>query len=107
MINLDLVGTGENGMTAVNATIYPKQFAMLKAINEANNYLPKINSRGKAPNSDHYFFSEKGVPAFFFYTQGGIDAYHDIYDRPETLPLTKYNNLFKLIIGFNDRLMNK
>ncbi|TDG37086.1 M28 family peptidase [Pedobacter changchengzhani] len=106
LINLDLVGTGESGMTVVNATVYPKAFAMLKAVNEAHNYLPKINSRGKAPNSDHYFFSENGVPAFFFYTQGGISAYHDIYDRPETLPLTKYNNLFKLIVGFNQKLMN-
>lgn len=105
LINLDLVGTGAAGMTVVNAAVYPKAFAMLNAINNKNHYISKINSRGKAANSDHYFFTEKGVPAFFIYTQGGPSAYHDIFDKPDTLPLTKYKDLFKLIISFNQKLM--
>lgn len=105
LINLDLVGTGESGMTVVNASVYPKAFAQLNAINNEHHYIPKINQRGKAANSDHYFFTEKGVPAFFIYTQGGPSAYHDIFDKPETLPLTKYKDLFKLIVGFNQKLM--
>jgi aminopeptidase YwaD len=105
LINLDLVGTGEAGMTVVNASVYPKAFAQLNAINNENHYISKINSRGKAANSDHYFFTEKGVPAFFIYTQGGPSAYHDIFDKPETLPLTEYKDLFKLIVGFNQKLM--
>lgn len=105
LINLDLVGTGESGMTVVNASVYPKAFAMLNKINNEYKYISKINSRGKAANSDHYFFTEKGVPAFFIYTQGGPSAYHDVFDKPETLPLTEYNDLFKLIIGFNKKLM--
>lgn len=105
LINLDLVGTGEAGMTVVNASVYPKAFALLNTINNQNHYLSKINSRGKAANSDHYFFTEKGVPAFFIYTQGGPSAYHDVFDKPETLPLTAYKNLFKLIVGFNQKLM--
>jgi len=105
LINLDLVGTGEAGMTVVNASVYPKAFTRLNAINNQNHYISKINSRGKAANSDHYFFTEKGVPAFFIYTQGGPSAYHDIFDKPETLPLTEYKDLFKLIVGFNQKLM--
>ncbi|SDG20157.1 Peptidase family M28 [Pedobacter terrae] len=105
LINLDLVGTGAAGMTVVNAAVYPKAFAMLNAINNKNHYISKINSRGKAANSDHYFFTEKGVPAFFIYTQGGPSAYHDIFDKPDTLPLTKYKDLFKLIVSFNQELM--
>lgn len=105
LINLDLVGTGESGMTVVNASIYPKAFAVLNKINNEHKFISKINSRGKAANSDHYFFTEKGVPAFFMYTQGGPAAYHDVFDKPETLPLTEYNDLFKLIIGFNKKLM--
>ncbi|WP_131536431.1 M28 family metallopeptidase [Pedobacter nototheniae] len=107
LINLDLVGTGETGMTVVNASVYPKAFKQLNDINNEYQYIPKINSRGKAANSDHYFFTEKNVPAFFFYTQGGISAYHDVFDKPETLPLTKYNNLFKLIVKFNQKLQNQ
>ncbi|WP_343523536.1 M28 family peptidase [Pedobacter sp.] len=105
LLNLDLVGTGESGMTVVNAPVYPKAFAQLNAVNTEHHYISKINPRGKAANSDHYFFTEKGVPAFFIYTQGGPSAYHDIFDKSETLPLTKYNDLFKLIVGFNQKLM--
>ena len=107
LVNLDLDGTGIDGITVVNATVYPREFALLKQVNQKGGYLPRVNSRGKAANSDHYFFTEKGVPAFFMYTLGGIKAYHDIYDISATLPLTQYENLFKLLVGFNDALMNK
>jgi aminopeptidase YwaD len=106
LVNVDLVGTGEVGATVVNATLYPKEFELLNKVNSKANFLTKINPRGKAANSDHYFFSEKGVPAFFLYTQGGISAYHDIDDKAETLPFTVYENLFKLLVGFNKALMN-
>ncbi len=106
LFNVDMVGTGETGATVVNATQYPKEFALLNQVNDAGKLLVKINPRGKAANSDHYFFTEKGVPAFFLYTQGGISAYHDVFDRAETLPLTVYENLFKLFTGFNKALMN-
>jgi aminopeptidase YwaD len=105
LINTDLAGTGEEGITVVNATQYKKEFALLNQINEEFRYLVKINSRGKAANSDHYWFSEKGVPSFFIYTMGGIRAYHDIYDRAETLPLTEHDDLFRLITRFNQSLM--
>ena len=107
LINLDLNGTGIEGITVVNATIYPQEFAALKQINSVGNYLVKVNPRGKAANSDHYFFTEKGVPAFFIYTLGGIKAYHDVYDISATLPLTEYSDLFKLIVKFNNSLMKK
>jgi len=104
LINLDMVGTGETGITVVNAPYYPKEFNLLNEINGSHKYLSKINSRGKAANSDHYFFSERGVPAFFIYTNGGIKAYHDIDDLPRTLPFTEYNDLFNLFVDFNRRL---
>jgi len=107
LINTDLAGTGEEGITVVNATEYPKEFAMMNAVNDENKLLVKINSRGKAANSDHYFFTEKGVPSFFFYTMGGIKAYHDVFDRAETLPLNEHEDLFKLVVKFNDKLMGK
>ena len=107
LINTDLAGTGEEGITVVNATEFPKEFEWLKKINEENILLAAVNARGKAANSDHYFFSEKGVPAFFFYTLGGIKAYHDIFDKAVTLPLNEHEDLFKLLIKFNEKLMGK
>jgi len=107
LINTDLAGTGEEGITVVNATEFPKEFAMMNAVNDQYKLLAKINSRGKAANSDHYFFTEKGVPAFFFYTLGGIKAYHDVFDKAATLPMNEHEDLFKLIIHFNEKLMGR
>ncbi len=105
LINTDLAGTGEEGITVVNATEYPIEFAWLQEINETAHLLAAVNPRGKAANSDHYFFTEAGVPAFFFYTLGGIKAYHDVFDKAATLPLNEHEDLFKLLIAFNKRLM--
>jgi Zn-dependent M28 family amino/carboxypeptidase len=107
LINTDLAGTGEEGITVVNATEFPKEFAMMKEANINPVLLTAINSRGKAANSDHYFFTEKGVPAFFFYTLGGIKAYHDVFDKSATLPLNEHEDLFKLIVKFNQKLMGQ
>ena len=105
LVNMDILGTGEEGITAVNATVYPKEFALLRKINDENHYLVKIASRGKAANSDHYWFTEKGVPAFFVYTMGGIKAYHDVFDISKTLPLNEYKHLFKLLVAFSTAIM--
>lgn len=105
LTNVDMVGTGETGITVVNASIHPKEFALLQQLNDKKKYLVKINPRGKAANSDHYFFTEKGVPAFFIYTQGGISAYHDVNDLAKTLPFTEYKDLFSLFLDFYKGLM--
>lgn len=107
LINLDLEGTGVDGITVVNASVYPYEFNLLRQISSKYQLLPKVTPRGKAANSDHYWFTEKGVPSFFIYTLGGIKAYHDIYDISATLPLTQYEHLFSLLVKFNDGLMGK
>ncbi len=107
LINTDLAGTGIDGITVVNASEFPKELTMMKTVNDSMGLLKVINSRGKAANSDHYFFTENGVPSFFFYTLGGVSYYHDVFDRSETLPLNEHEDLFKLIIGFNEKLMGQ
>ena len=101
LLNLDLMSTGEEGLMVVNGSVYPRQFALLQQLNQQHQWLPQIKSRGKAANSDHYYFSEKGVPAFFFYTLGGTTTeYHHPNDKPETLPFTKLKEVFSLITAF-------
>lgn len=100
VVNLDIMGTGDEGITVVNGVQHKKQFKELSKINQDKNYLPKIKIRGRAANSDHYWFSQLGVPAFFIYTMGGIKAYHDVYDCSATLPLTEFNDLYQLLIDF-------
>lgn len=106
LLNMDIMGTGEDGITVVNGSVFKPQFDKLKQINADHDFIRDVKIRGKAANSDHYFFSEKGVNAFFIYTMGGIKAYHDIYDRPETLPLNEFEDLFKLITTFGDYLQH-
>lgn len=102
LLNLDIVGTGDEGIKVVNATEFPQPFNQLVTLNDQKQLFKVVSPRGKAANSDHYSFYEKGVPCFFIYTMGGIAAYHDIYDRAETLPLTGYDNLFQLLTDFTN-----
>ena len=106
LTNIDLAGTGVEGITVVNATEFPAAFKTLNEVNDRDSLLVKINARGKAANSDHYWFTEKGVPSFFMYTLGGIKAYHDVFDISATLPLDEYEDLSTLIIRFNERMIN-
>ncbi len=104
LLNLDLIGTGEQGATVVNATIHEKEFEILKKINTENKYLKNIKSRGAAANSDHYFFHKNRVPSFFIYLNGGSQAYHDVDDKPQNLSLFGYQNLYQLLIEFVNQL---
>lgn len=102
LINMDIVGTGDEGIKIVNGAIYTDQFNRMDSLNESGHFIPDVLPRGKAANSDHYPFTEKNVPAFFIYTLGGIKAYHDVYDKAETLPLTAFDGLLKLLVAFDD-----
>jgi aminopeptidase YwaD len=100
LTNVDIMGDATDGVTVVNATEFPRQFELLNSINDKNHYLPVIKSRGKAANSDHYHFSEAGVPAFFIYSNGGKGYYHDIFDKPEEITLANIDGVVKLLIDF-------
>lgn len=100
LVNIDIMGSAENGITVVNGEVYKQKFETLQALNTANHYLPEVKIRGKARNSDHYHFSEKGIPAFFIYSMGGAGFYHDVFDQAATLSLTNYENVAKLLIDF-------
>lgn len=100
LTNLDLLGTGNDGAMVVNASVFTTYFEKLNKINTEKKYLKQLKKRGKAANSDHYWFTEKGIPSFFIYTMGGIQAYHDIYDIEKTLPLTDYVDACNLLIDF-------
>lgn len=107
LTNIDIMGDARDGITVVNATEYPEQFALLQDINKTKRYLPEIKSRGKARNSDHYHFSEAGVPAIFIYANGGKGYYHDIFDKSSELSMTNVVNVSKLLIDFTAALNGK
>ncbi len=100
LFNLDMVGTGQEGIRIVNSTIFKKEFDLLNKINNRKKYLVEIKKRGEAANSDHYPFYAKGVPSFFIYTLGGSKQYHNIYDKPNQLSLYAFNNIVSLLTDF-------
>ena len=100
VLNIDIMGAADKGITVVNGTKHEDEFNRLVEINKEKNYLAEIKKRGPTANSDHYFFSESGVPAFFIYSMGSVTNYHDIYDTAENTPLHKFNEVQALIIDF-------
>ena len=77
---------------------------MLQKINNEKKLLKTIKKRGPAANSDHYWFTLKGVPAFFIYTMGTNKHYHDIYDKYKNLSFKEYRDITQLLIEFISEL---
>lgn len=102
VVNLDMVGTGDDGITIVNGgnPDYKEIWDLFESINIENEYFTTLKPRGEAANSDHYPFHAVGIPAVFIYTMGGKTYYHNPEDKPETLTFTGYEALFNLLINF-------
>lgn len=104
LVNLDIFGSGEDGITVVNGAIFQNYFDLLTSINDQQQLLKQIKARGYAANSDHYWFTEKGVPSFFIYTMGPNKNYHDIDDTYENLSFAEVNDLQTLLVNFVKQL---
>jgi aminopeptidase YwaD len=100
LVNLDMMGNGQDGITVVNAEASKRKFGILEKINRERNYVSVIKARENTANSDHYPFSRIGVPAFFLYTMGGSKAYHDIFDQRDSIPWPTFDPIFNLITDF-------
>lgn len=96
LLNLDIMGSGEDGITAVNGSVFTEDFERLLKLNEGNKFTPQIKKRGKAANSDHHFFTEQGVSCFFVYTSGSNKHYHDVNDTFNELSWQSFKGLADL-----------
>ncbi|PKP00681.1 MAG: hypothetical protein CVU14_07220 [Bacteroidetes bacterium HGW-Bacteroidetes-9] len=101
LINLDMVGTGSEGITVVNGKTFVEQYERLVKINADNEYILKVAQRGESCNSDHCPFFKKGVPAVFIYSMGKEHReYHNVYDSAGRVPLSEYEDIFRLLRDF-------
>lgn len=100
LVNLDIMGDATDGISVINGELHKREADLLLQLNKESNLLPDIRLGGKAANSDHYPFSEKGVPAFFIFTRGGKGYYHDIWDKPEHVTLKNVPAVAALIRQF-------
>ncbi len=105
VVNFDMVGTGSQGLNVFNATANPVAYEHLKTLNEQHQWFAELRARGTSCNSDHCPFHQKGIPAFFLLTFGTENRhYHNIYDKAELLPFTRYEQLFRLVTTFVEKL---
>ena len=104
-VNLDMVGTGDEGITGVNweEEDYADVWNLFSSINEENKYFDPIKQRKAAANSDHYSFNRKDVRFIFVYTMGPGTYYHNVKDKYETLSFSGYGSLFGLLTKFVER----
>lgn len=101
LVNLDMVGTGSEGITMVNGTIFTEGFRRMEKINADNEYLLTVKQRGESCNSDHCPFYKKGIPAVFIYAMGkDAGPYHNPDDTSKNLGLSEYADIFRLMVDF-------
>lgn len=97
-LNFDLLGNGQNGLVAVGGADYPQLYEPFVEMNQRLQLVPSFRPRGNVPNSDHWPFTQAGIPALFFYTEGGQPWYHDIYDTPQVLELPVFVSFGTLVL---------
>lgn len=98
LINLDLWGTGEQGGMVVGGSVFPELMWRLQQANRG--YLPSLHVRGKAPNSDHYFFGEAGVPAVFVYLMGNGWKHYHVPKDDGKVPLSHFDAGIRWLIDY-------
>jgi hypothetical protein len=104
LVNLDMVGTGSEGITVVNATKFKDAYNQMVKINADNEYIMTVKERGESCNSDHCPFYKKGVPSVFIYSMGNeLKEYHNLDDIAQNLPFTEYKDIFRLVRDFMDQ----
>jgi Zn-dependent M28 family amino/carboxypeptidase len=99
------MGGGSKGLMVVNGEEEAALTELIRSCNAQGQFLSRIDVRRNAPNSDHYPFTLKKVPAVFLYTQGDVTAYHHPDDRAEDLAWKHYTPTFQLLRDVVDRRM--
>ena len=95
-LNLDLVGSGRDGLMVQGVDGHDRQWERVKQINEKYFHF-ELKTRPNSPNSDQYFLHRSGVPAFFIYAYNGTSPYHHPDDLPSRLDKTVLENLAKFV----------
>lgn len=103
MLNFDLMANGQQGIMTVAGKAYPQLFGQLAALNDSLQAVYPLHQRENRPNSDHYPFTQAGVPALFFYTQGGPPHYHDVHDLPNAFAYPIFWHFRRLIAEYLQR----
>jgi hypothetical protein len=98
LINLDMVGSGSEGIALINGEANPELTAKMEKLNEQYKYFTDIRIGKESCNSDHCHFHKAGVPALFIFTRGPeCREYHNLNDTPANTPLSRFFELHQLL----------
>jgi Zn-dependent M28 family amino/carboxypeptidase len=97
LINLDLVGSGKNGLMVQGVDGNESEFSDIKKINQKY-FQFELGSRPNSPNSDQYYFHLLGVSAFFMYAYNGTIPYHSPGDTADKIDPTVVENVAKFVL---------
>ncbi|HNY62699.1 MAG TPA: M28 family peptidase [Bacteroidales bacterium] len=102
VINFDLLCGGDEGLMMFNGVnpLCARFLDQMERINGTENWVPEIQRGRNAPNSDHYPFTLKKIPALFTLTIGGHKpiATHTPDDRCEFCGVNYSERILKLFI---------
>jgi len=102
MLNLDLEGSGDKGLTIVNG-LKNKEGKLMLEINSKKNYFNDIKLNANRPNSDHYPLSMAGVNAFYVFARGEYSFYHSPKDKSDAIPMNGFENIHRLILDLIEK----
>jgi len=102
LLNVDMAGSGDGRVLVFGGQDHADALARLRRVADALPGPPPtvLVPRETRPNSDHWPFAQRGVPAFFLLTAGGPQPYHAPDDRAETLNWTAWEGVYRLSLGF-------
>ncbi|MCG8579789.1 MAG: M20/M25/M40 family metallo-hydrolase [Bacteroidales bacterium] len=104
VINFDMVSTGTKWTELIHAELYPEVKKQFMTINTTQGYIDYLKPTGYDDTSDHYHFHDAGIPALFFWTEGGNEHYHEPLDTPEKLEYPVFEGIFQLVVDYIEAL---
>ena len=99
LLNFDMVASAEDGLLVFGGRDQPAEYALLERLSAEQSDGP-LAARANRANSDHWAFTERGVPGFYLLTKDGTQPYHSLRDRPETLEWDDFARALRLADAF-------
>jgi len=102
LINLDMIGDNGKNLYVETNDIGMNGLQEFEKINSDNQLFASIQRGELAANSDHFPFTEKGVPAILMMFEEGdaFKYYHTYKDNIDTMSFDSYEKIFKLVTEF-------
>ncbi len=98
VVNLDMIADLCDSVTLQSNKEVSKELEILLKINKEKEYIKGFHLEEITPDSDHYSFHKKGIPACLFIMKGEIfKDYHTPRDNADNVYYETYKKLFLLL----------